>query len=70
MMAVYDDTAAIGKLYRRQDEIGTPWCVTVDVDSLEDGAVTVRDRDSMTQERVPLEGVKRLILDRMSAVRP
>ena len=40
MMAVYDDTAAIGKLYRRQDEIGTPWCVTVDVDSLEDGAVT------------------------------
>src|SRR4029077_4395410 len=62
-MAVYDDTAAIGKLYRRQDEIGTPWCITVDVDSLEDGAVTVRDRDSMTQERVPVEGVKRLILD-------
>ena len=70
MMAVYDDTAAIGKLYRRQDEIGTPWCVTVDVDSLDDGAVTIRDRDSMTQERVPLEGVKRLILDRMAAVRP
>ncbi len=59
MMAVYDDTASIGKLYRRQDEIGTPWCVTVDVDSLEDGAVTVRDRDAMTQERVPVEGVKR-----------
>ena len=56
MMAVYDDTAAIGKLYRRQDEIGTPWCVTVDVDSLEDRAVTIRDRDSMTQERVPVEG--------------
>ena len=70
IMAVYDDTAAIGKLYRRQDEIGTPWCVTVDVDSLEDGAVTVRDRDSMTQERVPVEGVKRLIMDRMAAVRP
>jgi glycyl-tRNA synthetase len=70
MMAVYDDTAAIGKLYRRQDEIGTPWCVTVDVDSLDDGAVTIRDRDSMTQERVPLEDVKRLILDRMEAVRP
>ena len=65
MMAVYDDTAAIGKLYRRQDEIGTPWCVTVDVDSLEDGAVTVRDRDSMAQERVPVEGVTRLILDRL-----
>ncbi len=70
LMAVYDDTAAIGKLYRRQDEIGTPWCVTVDVDSLDDGAVTIRDRDSMTQERVPLEGVKRLILDRMAAARP
>ncbi len=70
LMAVYDDTAAIGKLYRRQDEIGTPWCVTVDVDSLDDGAVTVRDRDTMTQERVPLEGVKRLLLDRMAAVRP
>lgn len=69
-MAVYDDTAAIGKLYRRQDEIGTPWCVTVDVDSLEDGAVTVRDRDSMTQERIPVEGVKRAILDRLAAARP
>jgi glycyl-tRNA synthetase len=69
IMAVYDDTAAIGKLYRRQDEIGTPWCVTVDVDSLEDGAVTVRDRDTMTQERVPVEGVKQLILDRMAVAR-
>jgi glycyl-tRNA synthetase len=69
VMAVYDDTAAIGKLYRRQDEIGTPWCVTVDVDSLSDGAVTVRDRDSMTQERVPVEGVKRMILDRLSTAR-
>jgi glycyl-tRNA synthetase len=70
VMAVYDDTAAIGKLYRRQDEIGTPWCVTVDVDSLEDGAVTVRDRDSMTQERVSVDQVKRVILDRLAAARP
>jgi glycyl-tRNA synthetase len=69
MMAVYDDTAAIGKLYRRQDEIGTPWCITVDVDSLDDRAVTVRDRDAMTQERVPLEGVKRLIVDKLAASR-
>ena len=68
-MAVYDDTAAIGKLYRRQDEVGTPWCVTVDVETLDDGAVTIRDRDSMTQERIPLEGVKRLFLDRLSAAR-
>ena len=69
IMAVYDDTAAIGKLYRRQDEIGTPWCVTVDVDSLADGAVTIRDRDSMRQERVPAANVKRVILDRMEASR-
>ena len=69
VLAVYDDTAAIGKLYRRQDEIGTPWCVTVDVESLEDGAVTIRERDSMTQERVPLEGVRRAIADRMAAAR-
>src|SRR5436309_2555514 len=52
--AMYDDTASIGKLYRRQDEIGTPFCVTVDVDSLTDGAATIRERDSMTQERVAL----------------
>jgi len=70
VMAVYDDTASIGKLYRRQDEIGTPWCVTVDVDSLDDNAVTVRDRDTMSQERVPVEGVKRLILDRLCASHP
>jgi glycyl-tRNA synthetase len=67
MLAVYDDTASIGKLYRRQDEIGTPWCVTVDVDSLDDGAVTIRERDSMAQQRVPVEGVKRLIVDRLAA---
>ena len=70
VMAVYDDTAAIGKLYRRQDEIGTPWCVTVDVDSLEDGKVTIRDRDSMTQERVGVDHVRRVILDRLAAARP
>ncbi len=69
VMAVYDDTAAIGKLYRRQDEIGTPWCVTIDVESLEDGAATIRDRDSMTQDRVPIDNVKRVILDRMAAAR-
>jgi glycyl-tRNA synthetase len=57
MTAAYDDTASIGKLYRRQDEIGTPYCVTVDVDSLTDGAATIRERDSMTQERVALAAV-------------
>jgi glycyl-tRNA synthetase len=69
VMAVYDDTAAIGKLYRRQDEIGTPWCVTVDVDTLEDGAVTIRERDSMEQQRVPVEGIRELINDKLRAAR-
>jgi glycyl-tRNA synthetase len=53
----YDVTQAIGKRYRRQDEIGTPYCVTVDFDTLEDQAVTIRDRDTMTQERVALDQV-------------
>jgi glycyl-tRNA synthetase len=53
----YDDTAAIGKLYRRQDEIGTPFCLTVDVDSLSDKKVTLRDRDTMKQERIHLSKV-------------
>jgi glycyl-tRNA synthetase len=69
VMAVYDDTAAIGKLYRRQDEIGTPWCVTIDVESLEDGAATIRDRDSMTQDRVPIDRVKPTILARLEQAR-
>ena len=49
----FDDSGAIGRRYRRQDEIGTPYCITIDFDSLEDNAVTVRDRDTMQQERVP-----------------
>jgi glycyl-tRNA synthetase len=52
LRTVYDDTGAIGKLYRRQDEIGTPWCITVDFQSLDDQTVTVRDRDTMQQERL------------------
>lgn len=63
--AVYDDTAAIGKLYRRQDEIGTPYCVTVDVDSLEDGKVTVRERDTMEQERVEASKLKEYFGDKL-----
>ena len=53
----YDVTQSIGRRYRRQDEIGTPWCVTIDFDSLEDHAVTVRDRDTTEQVRVPVEGL-------------
>ena len=54
----FDDTQAIGRRYRRQDEIGTPYCVTVDFETLDDRAVTVRERDSMTQERVALDQVE------------
>jgi glycyl-tRNA synthetase len=50
----YDESGSIGKRYRRQDEIGTPFCVTVDYDSLNDGAVTVRHRDTMVQVRIPI----------------
>ena len=57
-VCVYDDTAAIGKLYRRQDEVGTLYCLTVDVQSLEDNKVTLRDRDTMLQERVGIDGVR------------
>jgi glycyl-tRNA synthetase len=64
MAAMYDDTASIGKLYRRQDEIGTPFCVTVDPESLDDGAATIRERDSMTQERVALDAIP----DRLAAL--
>ncbi|NQW60122.1 glycine--tRNA ligase, partial [bacterium] len=53
-MVDYDETQAIGRRYRRQDEIGTPYCVTVDFDSLEDGAVTIRERDTTEQIRVPI----------------
>jgi glycyl-tRNA synthetase len=65
MRAVYDDTGGIGKLYARQDEIGTPFCVTVDHESLEDGAVTVRDRDTWEQERVAVDQLKSYLLERL-----
>jgi glycyl-tRNA synthetase len=54
-MSQYDDTGSIGKRYRRQDEIGTPLCVTIDFETLNDQAVTIRERDSMGQVRVPIE---------------
>jgi glycyl-tRNA synthetase len=53
----FDDASAIGRRYRRQDEIGTPYCVTVDFDTLQDHAVTIRERDSMTQERIGIDQV-------------
>ena len=65
-MCDYDITRAIGRRYRRQDEIGTPLCVTVDFDSLEDKAVTVRDRDSTTQERVPIDRLVEAVNSRLA----
>ena len=62
-MVEYDDTGSIGKRYRRQDEIGTPLCVTYDFDSLEDGCVTVRHRDSMAQERIKIEDLRAYIAE-------
>ena len=54
----YDETGSIGKRYRREDEIGTPYCVTIDFDTLEDNQVTVRDRDTMEQVRLPISELK------------
>jgi glycyl-tRNA synthetase len=61
----FDDASAIGRRYRRQDEIGTPYCVTVDFDTLNDKAVTVRERDTMRQERVGIDGVEAYLSDRL-----
>ncbi|MDA8372219.1 MAG: glycine--tRNA ligase [Nocardiopsaceae bacterium] len=61
----FDDAGAIGRRYRRQDEIGTPFCVTVDFDTLEDNSVTVRERDTMSQERVSLDQVEMYLVERL-----
>lgn len=62
----YDESGSIGKRYRRQDEIGTPYCITFDFDSLEDGCVTVRHRDSMEQERIKIEDLVKYVEDGIS----
>ena len=61
----YDEARSIGRRYRRQDEVGTPWCITVDFNTLEDQAVTIRDRDTMEQVRIPLDQVKNWIRDKI-----
>jgi glycyl-tRNA synthetase len=61
----YDETQSIGKRYRRQDEVGTPFCITVDFDTIEDQAVTIRARDTMTQDRVALGKVKGYLAERL-----
>ncbi|MFH1767967.1 MAG: glycine--tRNA ligase [Candidatus Omnitrophota bacterium] len=65
MPALYDDTASIGKLYRRQDEIGTPFCITVDSESLDDNKVTLRDRDTMVQERIEIGRVVEIVEEKV-----
>ncbi len=64
--AVYDDTGSIGKLYRRQDEVGTLYCITVDVQTLEDQQVTVRSRDTMLQERISLDRLKEYLINKLT----
>ncbi|MFN9048974.1 MAG: His/Gly/Thr/Pro-type tRNA ligase C-terminal domain-containing protein, partial [Planctomyces sp.] len=61
----YDQQAAIGRRYRRQDEIGTPWCLTIDGDTAKDGCVTIRDRDTLQQDRIPVTRVVDEILTRL-----
>ncbi|MCA9408286.1 MAG: glycine--tRNA ligase [Candidatus Omnitrophica bacterium] len=65
-VCVYDDSAAIGKLYRRQDEIGTMYCVTVDVDSLQDQQITVRERDTMKQERISADQLENYLTEKLT----
>jgi glycyl-tRNA synthetase len=66
VVAEYDDSGQIGRRYRRQDEIGTPFALTVDEQSVEDETVTIRDRDSLEQERIPIAGAREIILDRLA----
>ena len=61
----YDESGSIGKRYRRQDEIGTPFCITVDFDTIQDNSVTVRDRDSMEQIRINIDDLEKYIADRI-----
>ena len=64
-MVDYDEAGSIGKRYRRQDEIGTPFCITYDFESKEDGCVTVRDRDTMAQERVPMKDLVHYLIKKV-----
>ncbi|TVR77848.1 MAG: glycine--tRNA ligase [Chitinophagaceae bacterium] len=66
MICRYDEKDAIGKRYRRQDAIGTPYCITIDHQSLEDNSVTIRERDSMQQERIPIDKVQQIIIEKTS----
>ncbi len=64
-MVDFDETGSIGKRYRREDEIGTPYCITYDFDSETDNCVTVRDRDTMEQVRIPISELEAFISDKI-----
>jgi glycyl-tRNA synthetase len=65
MTVSYDDGGAVGRRYRRQDEVGTPYCITVDFDSLEDGQVTIRERDTTKQERVSIDQLEQVLSEKL-----
>ena len=65
LMVVYDETGSIGKRYRRQDAIGTPFCITIDFQTLEDQQVTIRERDTMAQIRLPISEVSAYLMSKV-----
>jgi glycyl-tRNA synthetase len=62
----YDESGAIGRRYRRQDEVGTPYCITVDGQTMQDGTVTIRDRDTLQQERIAADQARSVIAERLT----
>ena len=64
-MTTYDESGSIGKRYRRSDAIGTPWCITIDDETINNGTVTIRDRDTMKQETIKLEDVVKYIEEKL-----
>ncbi len=65
VVAEYDDSGQIGRRYRRQDEIGTPYALTIDEQTLEDDTITIRDRDTLEQDRIPISGARAIVLDKL-----
>jgi len=64
----YDEKDSIGRRYRRQDAIGTPYCITVDGQTLEDNTVTIRERDSMLQDRIPVDNIRKYLHDKLNVI--
>jgi glycyl-tRNA synthetase len=66
LTTTYDEKDAVGRRYRRQDALGTPYCITIDHQTLEDQTITIRDRDTMEQERISIDNIKNLIMNKVS----